>query len=72
VGNQPMSWAAIKLHIGAVGNLKKSDNRSIGAFGEIAVFVNRSNAIAHLKVLRLRHSTLLTRSALRNAVKRQQ
>ena len=52
VGDQPMPWTAIKLHIRAVRSRKDSDNGSLGAFGKITVFADRANAIAHLKAVR--------------------
>jgi hypothetical protein len=64
VGDEPMPWIAIKLHIRAVRSVKDSDNGSTAAFGEITLLVDYANAIADVKVLRLRHCTLLTISML--------
>jgi hypothetical protein len=66
VGDEAMPWIAIKLHIRALGSRKDSGNPSTAAFEEITVFVDRANAIAHLKVLRYRHCSLLTLSMLWN------
>jgi len=66
VDDEAMSWIVIKLHIGAVRSLKDSDNGSAAVSGESTVPADRANAIVHLKVLRLRHCSLLTLGMLWN------
>ena len=61
-----MPWMAIKLHITAISLHQDSDNGSTAPFRQITVFTDRANAIAHLKVLRLRHCSLLTLGMLWN------